>query len=127
MEQLNKISEMKKISVKLDKADYRYLCVLLKEIKEAYDDNTTDGYLVRCLLGDMYNRYIKKVPNIKKSATAIFSVPEVMFFTGLIMGSIKQGLFDDGNVILVGSLLLTIEQQIECAIKEDKKVREVMI
>ena len=118
---------MKKISVKLDKSEYRLLCLLLKEIKEAYEDNTTEGYLVRCLLGDMYNRYIKKVPNIKKGATAIFSVPEVMFFTGLIMGSIEQGLFDDGNVVLVGSLLLTIKQQVECAVKEDKKVREVMV
>ena len=118
---------MKKISVKLDTSDYRYLCLLLKEMKDAYEDNTTEGYLIRCLLGDMYNRYIKKVPNIKKGATAIFSVPEVIFFTGLIMGSIEQGLFDDGNVVLIGSLLLNIKQQVECAVKEDKKVREVMV
>ena len=118
---------MKKISVKLDKSDYRYLCVLLKEIKDAYEDDTTEDYLFNCLLDDMYNRYIKKVPNIKKGATAIFSVPEVMFFTGLIIGCIERGFFDDGNVVLVGSLLLTIKQQVECAVKEDKKVREVMV
>lgn len=116
---------MKKISVKLDTSDYRYLCLLLKEIKEAYEDNTTEGYLVNCLLDDMYNRYIKKVPNMKKGATAIFTVPEVIFFTGLIMGCIERGFFDDGNVVLVGSLLLNIRQQVECAVKEDKKVREL--
>lgn len=118
---------MKKISVKLDKADYRFLCLLLKEMKDVYEDNTTNGYLIRCLLDDMYRRYIKKVPNIKKGATALFSITEVIFFTGLIVSWVDRGRFDDGNVVLVGSLLLNIRQQVECAVKEDKKVREVMV
>lgn len=118
---------MKKISVKLDKSDYRYLCVLLKEIKDAYEDDTTAGYLINCLLDYMYNRYIKKVPNIKKGATAIFSISEVLFFTGLITGCIERELFDDGNTVLISSILLNIRQQVECAVKEDKKVREMMV
>lgn len=119
---------MNKISIKLSISDYKYLCLIIKELAEASPETGMGGYLLKSMLTTMYRRFAKKLMDMKQSGTAIFTTAELMlFYSMLTQYEEPSGDVYDGNFALIINLRKEIKSGVEEAIKKDMEMSEVMI